>query len=136
MLFMQEKPPAPENRIQLFIYYALGARTAGFFVGLSTFTYGVSAIMNKRLLWLVLASLSVAACGKKEEPQAPVAAAPVVAEEKVLNVYNWPDYIAADMISNFEKSNSIVSASVTSPGTSSEVATQTRASSSHSARTK
>ena len=104
---MQEKPPAPENRIQLFIYYALGTRTAGFFVGLSTFTYGVSAIMNKRLLWLVLASLSVAACGKKEEPQAPVAAAPVIAEEKVLNVYNWPDYIAADMIANFEKETGI-----------------------------
>ena len=104
---MQEKPPAPENRIQLFIYYVLGARTASFFVGLSTFTYGVSAIMNKRLLWLVLASLSVAACGKKEEPQAPVAAAPVIAEEKVLNVYNWPDYIAADMIANFEKETGI-----------------------------
>ena len=104
---MQEKPPAPENRIQLFIYYALGTRTASFFVGLSTFTYGVSAIMNKRLLWLVLACLSVAACGKKEEPQAPVAAAPVIAEEKVLNVYNWPDYIAADMIANFEKETGI-----------------------------
>jgi putrescine transport system substrate-binding protein len=104
---MQEKPLAPENRIQLFIYYALGTRTAGFFVGLSTFTYGVSAIMNKRLLWLVLACLSVAACGKKEEPQAPVAAAPVIAEEKVLNVYNWPDYIAADMIANFEKETGI-----------------------------
>lgn len=104
---MQEKPPAPENRTQLFIYYALGARTASFFVGLSTFTYGVSAIMNKRLLWLVLACLSVAACGKKEEPQAPVAAAPVITEEKVLNVYNWPDYIAADMIANFEKETGI-----------------------------
>jgi putrescine transport system substrate-binding protein len=107
MLFMQEKPPAPENRTQLFIYYYLGARTASFFVGLSTFTYGVSAIMNKRLLWLVLACLSVAACGKKEEPQAPVAAAPVITEEKVLNVYNWPDYIAADMIANFEKETGI-----------------------------
>jgi len=107
MLFIREKPPAPENRIQLFIYYALGTRTASFFVGLSTFTYGVSAIMNKRLLWLVLACLSVAACGKKEEPQAPVAAAPVIAEEKVLNVYNWPDYIAADMIANFEKETGI-----------------------------
>jgi putrescine transport system substrate-binding protein len=104
---MQEKLPAPENRIQLFIYYALGTRTASFFVGLSTFTYGVSAIMNKRLLWLVLACLSVAACGKKEEPQAPVAAAPVITEEKVLNVYNWPDYIAADMIANFEKETGI-----------------------------
>ena len=104
---MQDKPLAPENRAQLFIYYAPGARTASFFVGLSTFTYGVSAIMNKRLFWVVLACLSVAACGKKEEPKAPVAAAPVNAEEKVLNVYNWPDYIAADMIANFEKETGI-----------------------------
>jgi hypothetical protein len=58
MLFMQEESLTPENRIQLFIYYVLGARTASFFVGLSTFTYGVSAIMNKRLLWLVLADSS------------------------------------------------------------------------------
>ena len=63
--------------------------------------------MNKRLLWVVLACLSVAACGKKEEPQAPVAAPAVAAEEKVLNVYNWPDYIAADMIANFEKETGI-----------------------------
>ena len=104
---MQDKTLTPENRAQLFIYYAPGARTASFFVGLSTFTYGVSAIMNKRLFWVVLACLSVAACGKKEEPKAPVAAAPVNAEEKVLNVYNWPDYIAADMIANFEKETGI-----------------------------
>lgn len=63
--------------------------------------------MNKRLLWVVLACLSVAACGKKEEPKAPVAAPVVPAEEKVLNVYNWPDYIAADMIANFEKETGI-----------------------------
>ena len=67
---MLERPLAPENQGQVFIYYALGARTASFFVGLSTFTYGVTAIMNKRLLWVVLACLSVAACGKKEEPKA------------------------------------------------------------------
>ena len=104
---MQDKTLTPENRTQLFIYYIPGARTASFFVGLSTFTYGVTAIMNKRLFWVVLACLSVAACGKKEEPKAPVAAAPVNAEEKVLNVYNWPDYIAADMIANFEKETGI-----------------------------
>lgn len=63
--------------------------------------------MNKHLLWVVLAGLSVAACGKKEEPKAPAAAPSVAAEEKVLNVYNWPDYIAADMISNFEKETGI-----------------------------
>lgn len=104
---MQDKTLTPENRTQLFIYYAPGARAASFFLGLVTFTYGVTAIMNKRLFWVVLACLSVAACGKKEEPKAPIAAAPVNAEEKVLNVYNWPDYIAADMIANFEKETGI-----------------------------
>jgi putrescine transport system substrate-binding protein len=63
--------------------------------------------MNKRLLWVALACLSVAACGKKEEPKAPVAVPAVAAEEKILNVYNWPDYIAADMIANFEKETGI-----------------------------
>ena len=44
--------------------------------------------MNKRLLWIVMASLAVVACGKKEEPAAvaPAPAAVVNAEEKVLNV--------------------------------------------------
>ena len=36
---------------------------------------------------------------------APVAA--VNTEEKLLNVYNWPDYIAADMVANFEKETGI-----------------------------
>ena len=65
--------------------------------------------MNKRLLWIVMASLAVVACGKKEEPAAvtPAPAAVVNAEEKVLNVYNWPDYVAQDMIANFEKETGI-----------------------------
>lgn len=65
--------------------------------------------MNKRLLWVVMASLAVVACGKKEEPAAvaPAPAAVVNAEEKVLNVYNWPDYVAQDMIANFEKETGI-----------------------------
>ena len=65
--------------------------------------------MNKRLLWVVMASLAVVAGGKKEEPAAvaPAHAAVVNAEEKVLNVYNWPDYVAQDMIANFEKETGI-----------------------------
>ena len=50
------------------------------------------------------------ACGKKEAPAAatPAAAAPAAAaEEKVLNIYNWPDYIAKDMVANFEKETGI-----------------------------
>jgi len=45
---------------------------------------------------------------QKEEPVAAAPAAPAAAqaaaEEKVLNIYNWPDYIAKDMVENFEKS--------------------------------
>jgi putrescine transport system substrate-binding protein len=58
------------------------------------------------------ASLAVllAACGKKEEP-APAAAAPQAsapaAEEKVLNLYIWNDYLAPDTIENFEKATGI-----------------------------
>jgi putrescine transport system substrate-binding protein len=52
-------------------------------------------------------ALAVVACGKKEEAkqaQAPDAAA---AEEKVLHVYNWSDYIAEDTIKNFEEKTGI-----------------------------
>ena len=65
--------------------------------------------MNKRFLLTALCVLALAACGKKEEaPQATVsAAAPVNTEEKVLNIYNWPDYITQDMVANFEKETGI-----------------------------
>ena len=62
--------------------------------------------MNKSVWSLVLSAVALAACGKKEEAPAPAAAAPA-AEEKVLNVYNWPDYIAQDMVANFEKETGI-----------------------------
>ena len=83
--------------------------------------------MKRKVLVLALSVLAVTACGKKEAPvaeapaPAPVrseapkaeaaapaaapaeaaqAAAPVAAndEEKVLNIYNWADYIPADMV--------------------------------------
>ena len=41
-------------------------------------------------------------------PAASVAAAPPApAEEKVLNIYNWPDYIPEGMIAAFEKETGI-----------------------------
>lgn len=71
----------------------------------------------KKYLWSVaLSALVLVACGKKEEPPvavvapAPVAsapAAPVNTEEKVLNIYNWPDYIPEGMIAAFEKESGI-----------------------------
>jgi putrescine transport system substrate-binding protein len=76
-------------------------------------------MMKKYLLPFALSAMVLAACGKKEEPQAPVAApAPVASaaasapaaapeEEKVLNIYNWPDYIPEGMIAAFEKETGI-----------------------------
>jgi putrescine transport system substrate-binding protein len=69
--------------------------------------------MHKKIWVIALSTLVLSACGKKEEA-APAASpapapAPVVAsaEEKVLNIYNWPDYITKDMVANFEKESGI-----------------------------
>lgn len=76
--------------------------------------------MMKKYLWsFALSAVVLAGCGKKEEPPAPVAApapvasapaAPAVAvntEEKVLNIYNWPDYVPEGMIAAFEAETGI-----------------------------
>jgi putrescine transport system substrate-binding protein len=70
--------------------------------------------MKKYVLSFALSAVFLAACGKKEEPVAvvpeptPVVAAPVVpVEDKVLNIYNWPDYIPEGMIAAFEKETGI-----------------------------
>jgi putrescine transport system substrate-binding protein len=69
-----------------------------------------------------MSAILLASCGKKEEPVAapaapapvaaapaapPVPAGPVLDDEKVLNIYNWPDYIPEGMIANFEKETGI-----------------------------
>lgn len=74
-------------------------------------------MMKKYLGAFALSALFLAGCGKKEEPAkaapaaAPVASAPAApaapAEEKVLNIYNWPDYIPEGMIAAFEKETGI-----------------------------
>ncbi|HEX5805274.1 MAG TPA: extracellular solute-binding protein [Macromonas sp.] len=67
--------------------------------------------LNKQLLVVALSAVFLTACGKKEEPvvaapePAPAPAAP--AEEAVLNIYNWPDYIPEGMIAEFEKETGI-----------------------------
>jgi len=72
--------------------------------------------MMKKYLWsFALSAVVLAACGKKEEapvvaPTASVAAsAPAVVntEEKVLNIYNWPDYVPDGLIAAFEKETGI-----------------------------
>ena len=71
-------------------------------------------MIKKYLFSFALSAIVLAGCGKKEE--APVAAAPtpvavasapVNAEEKTLNIYNWPDYVPAGMMAAFEKETGI-----------------------------
>ena len=73
-------------------------------------------IMKKYLWSFALSALVLAACGKKEEAPvavlapAPAASAPAAApnaEEKLLNIYNWPDYVPEGLIAAFEKETGI-----------------------------
>ena len=71
---------------------------------------------TKYLISMALISIGLvtSSCGKQEaettgdKPDA-TAAAPAAGgdEEKVLNIYNWSDYLAEDTISNFEKETGI-----------------------------
>lgn len=91
----------------------------------------VKTFQLKKTAWVraagpLVAALAMAtlmtACGKKEAPPAaempaamPAASAPAPAEStpvasnvpKVLNIYNWSDYIGDDTIKNFEKETGI-----------------------------
>ena len=75
--------------------------------------------MKLRLMGMMIAGVLLAACNKSAPPPAstadqtgstpapaatPAASAP---EEKVLNIYNWSDYIGEDTIANFEKETGI-----------------------------
>lgn len=74
--------------------------------------------MKKIALLMATSAVLLAACGEKQAPVAEVPAsaavasasapvAPSVAEEKVLNIYNWPDYIPEGMVAAFEKETGI-----------------------------
>ena len=67
--------------------------------------------MNKQLCGVVFSALLLAACGKQAPAPSPkrtaVAASSEGNEEKILNIYNWPDYIGQDMVANFEKETGI-----------------------------
>jgi putrescine transport system substrate-binding protein len=71
--------------------------------------------MQKYLWPMLMSALLLSACGKSEEPAAPIAApvaavpaaAPANTEEKLLNIYNWADYIPEGMIAAFEKESGI-----------------------------
>jgi putrescine transport system substrate-binding protein len=74
--------------------------------------------MKKQVLALAISAILLAACGKKEEPvaaaPAPAAvteaakpAGPMLDDEKVLNVYNWADYIPEGMVAKFEEETGV-----------------------------
>jgi putrescine transport system substrate-binding protein len=77
--------------------------------------------MKKQVLALAISATLLVACGKKEEPVAAPAApatsvaaaepakpaGPVLDDEKVLNLYNWADYIPETMIATFEAETGI-----------------------------
>jgi putrescine transport system substrate-binding protein len=62
--------------------------------------------MNNRNIWSLLAvavaMTGLSACGKDAEQSAVESAEP-----QILNVYNWPDYMAEDTIKNFEAKTGI-----------------------------
>ena len=63
--------------------------------------------MLRRPLW-ILATLPlwIAACGNEQTPASSTSSG-VAQEEKVLNIYNWPDYIPEGMLAAFEKETGI-----------------------------
>ena len=59
-------------------------------------------------LTVLASAMLLAACSKPAEgPKSDAATAPAAAEEKVLNVYNWSDYIEASVIEDFTKETGI-----------------------------
>jgi putrescine transport system substrate-binding protein len=65
--------------------------------------------MLKKHIFALSAAVLSAACGQQEEQAAAPADTAAVAstEEKILNIYNWPDYISESMIPDFEKETGI-----------------------------
>jgi putrescine transport system substrate-binding protein len=65
--------------------------------------------MLKKHIFALSAAVLLAACGQQEEQAAAPADTAAVAstEEKILNIYNWPDYISESMIPDFEKETGI-----------------------------
>jgi len=64
----------------------------------------VESAMKLRILGVMMAACTLAACGGKGEDKAATAA---TGGDKSVNVYNWSDYIAEDTNENFEKATGI-----------------------------
>ncbi len=65
--------------------------------------------MTRNALALALAATLLTACGQSPAPAETATSAPAApkAEEKVLNIYNWSDYIAEDTITKFSAETGI-----------------------------
>jgi putrescine transport system substrate-binding protein len=59
-------------------------------------------VRSGRCALCLTAVLALAACGSRPGPTAPGAGSSA-AEDRVLNIYNWSDYIAPDIVPAFEK---------------------------------
>ena len=82
-------------------------------------TIAAGSMVRSLCVGLVVAA-ALAACSKKKEAPPPGAAAQPAAEEKVLNLSIWNDYLADDTIANFEKQTGI-KVSVTNYGSNEEL---------------
>jgi len=61
----------------------------------------------RRLGAVAVCALLLTGCGKKSEEPAQAGAGANAAEDKVLNVYNWSDYIEPKVIEDFQKATGI-----------------------------
>jgi putrescine transport system substrate-binding protein len=82
-------------------------------------TIAANSMVRSLCVGIVVAA-ALTACGKKEEAPSAGAAAQPAAEEKVLNLSIWNDYLADDTIANFEKETGI-KVSVTNYGSNEEL---------------
>jgi len=63
--------------------------------------------LRHSLLLLVISGVLATACSRQHGTPAPASAGAAPAEEKLLNLYIWSDYLAQDTIDNFEKQTGI-----------------------------
>jgi putrescine transport system substrate-binding protein len=73
---------------------------------LSALTSKENTVLRRPLWILATLPLWIAACGNEQTPASSTSSG-VAEEEKVLNIYNWPDYIPEGMLAAFEKETGI-----------------------------
>ncbi len=67
--------------------------------------------MKKKVLFAIVTSLFLAACGGSQDKAAETATSPEAGQQtassKVLNIYNWSDYVDPETVSDFEKAQGV-----------------------------